>query len=107
MQEKRPIQPKSEPEQNENHRRPCRDQPFVGKLEVKKSDDGAGAEVSKQHVEVEPTVVACRLFTWPQLKVDEEQDQRDGENRVHPRSPEFARIPGSQVSKENPAEGSG
>src|ERR1035441_7193395 len=105
MQEKRPIQPKSEPEQNENHRRPCRDQPFVGKLEVKKSDDGAGPQVSKQHVEVEPTVIARRLFV--QLGVYEEQDEGDRQHGVYPRSPEFARIPGGQVSKENPAEGSG
>src|SRR5579863_1265048 len=69
-------------EKSKDYHRPCGRHPDVGELEIEQSHDAAGAEAGKERVEMQTAVVLRRLFLGFQLRVDKEEDERDGKHCI-------------------------
>ena len=103
MQEGRTLEEQSRAEKCEDGDCKGSDHPVVGELEVEHRDDAGGSEITQQIIEVQAAVVGSRRVGF-QLCVHKEEDQRERQHRVHPRSPEFAGSSRCKVGKEDPAE---
>src|SRR5215472_4765802 len=105
MQEQRAAQHERESKQNENQNRQRGHDPLAGKLEIQERRDRSRAQIREQGIEPQDAVVLGVVVA--KLRVDEEQNERDGQYRVNARPPELGRGPGREIDEENSSERSG
>src|SRR2546429_4880291 len=104
MQKERAIQKQRGAKERENDGSPGGHDPFDRKLEIEKRHDGGCAQVREEGVEMQAAVAAGIFFLLRQLRIDEEENQDEWEDRVHPRTPELAGLTRGEIGEENPGE---
>src|SRR5216683_7511063 len=106
MQKERPIQKQRSSKQCKNNGSPGCNHPFDRKLKIEKRHDGSRSQIRQKNVEVQAAVASHSFFLLRRLRVNKEENQRERENCIHPRSPEFTRVARSEIRVEDPGEGS-
>src|SRR5215472_927350 len=100
MQEQRAAQHERESKQNENQNRQRGHDPLAGKLEIQERRDRSRAQIREQGIEPQEAVVLGVIVA--KLRVDEEQNERDGQYRVNAR-----RGLGREIDEEDSSERGG
>src|SRR5260370_8077035 len=106
MQKERPIQKQRSSKQCKNNGSPRCNHPFDRKLKIEKRHDGSRSQIRQKNVEVQAAVASHSFFLLRQLRVNKEENQRERENCIHPRSPEFTRVARGEIRVKDPGEGS-
>jgi hypothetical protein len=104
MQENLLLQQQCCPKQNQDPHRPRGHDPVACKLKIQRRHYASRSQICQQDIEVQPRIARRRFSFSGQLRVNEEENQRQRQNRVHPRSPQLIASSSRQVDKENPPE---